>query len=70
MTIERAIRLLAGLMVLLSVALTHWVHPYFIWFTVFIGANLVQSSFTGFCPPEWLFRKLGLRDGASACNRT
>jgi len=69
MTIERAIRLLAGFMVLLSLALTHWVHPNFIWFTVFIGANLIQSSFTGFCPPEWLFRKMGLREGGAACSR-
>jgi hypothetical protein len=70
MTIERAIRLLAGFMVLLSLALTRWVHPNFVWFTVFIGANLIQSSFTGFCPPEWIFRKLGLREGGGACSRT
>jgi hypothetical protein len=61
MTIERAIRLLAGLMVLswFSVALTQWVHLYSLWFTAFIGANLIQSSFTGFCPPEWLFTQAG-----------
>lgn len=70
MTIERAIRLLAGLMVLLSLTLAWLVHPYFLGLTAFVGLNLVQSSFTGFCPPEWLFRKLGLRDGASACSRT
>lgn len=67
MTIERAIRLLAGCMLLLSLALTHWVHPNFIWLSVFIGVNLIQSSFTGFCPPEWVFRKLGLQGaGCSA----
>lgn len=70
MTIERAIRLLAGSMVLLSLLLAWQVHPWFLGLTAFVGLNLVQSSFTGFCPPEWLFRKLGLRDGGSACNRT
>ena len=67
MTIERAVRLLAGTMVLISLALTHWVHPNFVWFTVFIGANLIQSSFTGFCPPEWLFRRMGLQAGDRTC---
>ncbi len=66
MTIERAIRLLAGIMILISLALTRWVHPNFIWFTVFIGANLIQSSVTSFCPPEWVFRKLGLREGCNS----
>lgn len=70
MTIERAIRLLAGIMVLISVALTHWVHPNFIWFTVFIGVNLAQSAITGFCPPAWLFRKMGLPDSGAGCSRT
>ena len=50
MSIERAVTAFAGIMILLSVALTYWVHPGFIWFTVFIGANLFQQSFTGFCP--------------------
>lgn len=69
MTIERAIRLLAGCMVLLSLALAWLVHPWFLGLTAFVGLNLIQSSFTGFCPPEWLFRRLGLREGA-ACNRS
>ncbi len=50
MSIERAVTAFAGIMILLSVALTYWVHPGFVWFTVFIGANLFQQSFTGFCP--------------------
>lgn len=66
MYVERAVRLFAGIMILISLALTYWVHPNFIWFTVFIGANLMQSGFTGFCPPEWVFRKLGLRDGCNS----
>lgn len=64
MTIERAIRLLAGCMILLSLALAWLVHPWFLGLTAFVGVNLIQSSFTGFCPPEFIFRKLGLRDGA------
>lgn len=58
MSTERALTAFAGLMVLLSVALTQWVHPGFIWFTVFIGANLFQQSFTGFCPATLVMRKI------------
>ena len=58
MSIERAVTAFAGIMILLSVALTHWVHPGFIWFTVFIGANLFQQSFTGFCPASIALKKL------------
>jgi len=43
---------------LLSVILTIWVHPYFVWFTVFVGANLFQQSFTGFCPATIVLKKL------------
>lgn len=58
MSTERALTAFAGLMVILSVALTLWVHPGFIWFTVFIGANLFQQSFTGFCPATLVLRKV------------
>jgi hypothetical protein len=58
MSAERALTAFAGFMILLSVALTTWVHPYFVWFTVFIGANLFQQSFTGFCPATIIFRKV------------
>ena len=51
----------AGFMVLLSVLLTYLVHPYFVWLTVFVGANLLQSAFTGFCPAAMVMRKLGIR---------
>jgi hypothetical protein len=69
MKTERAIRILAGTMVLISLALTRWVHPNWVWFTVFIGLNLFQSGVTGFCPPEKLFRRLGLTsDGKSCCH--
>jgi len=45
-------------MVLLSVALSYWVHPNFMWFTVFVGANLCQQSFTGLCPATLVLRKV------------
>jgi len=61
MSINSAVVALAGAMVLVSVLLTQYVHPNFFWLTVFIGANLLQSAFTGFCPPAMLFKKLGLK---------
>lgn len=53
------IRVLAGCMILVSVALVHFVSPWWLLFTCFIGLNLLQSAFTGFCPPEWLAHKFG-----------
>lgn len=57
MTLERAVEAFAGFMVLLSAALTYFVHPGFIWLTVFIGANLFQQAFTGFCPAAIVLRR-------------
>ena len=65
MSLDRAVMLFAGSMVLLSVLLTAFVSPLFIWFTVFIGANLIQSSFTGFCPAAMAFRAMGLKKGCA-----
>jgi hypothetical protein len=65
MTLDRSVMLFAGCMVLLSVLLTAFVSPLFVWFTVFIGLNLIQSSFTGFCPAAMVFRKLGVRTGCA-----
>ncbi len=62
MTVNNAIRVMAGTMVLLSVALTYWVSPWFVLLTLFVGLNLIQSAFTGFCPAEMMFRKIGLKD--------
>lgn len=64
MSIERAIMAFAGTMILVSVLLTLLVSPYFIWFTAFIGANLLQSTVTGFCPVARMFRTLGLKSGS------
>jgi hypothetical protein len=63
MTIDRAVLRFAGVMVLLSVALGYFVSPLWYWLTVFVGANLIQSSFTGFCPAAKVFKRLGCRAG-------
>lgn len=60
MTVERALLAFAGTMVLLSLVLTYFVHPNFVWFTAFVGANMLQSAFTGFCPAVFVMKKLGL----------
>lgn len=66
MSLDRAVLAFAGVMTLLSVALTVWVSPLFMWFTVFIGANMLQSAFTGWCPAAIIFKKvLGLREGTA-----
>ncbi|WP_296763389.1 DUF2892 domain-containing protein [Sediminimonas sp.] len=65
MTLDRSVMLFAGIMTLLSVALTWWVSPLWMWFTVFIGANMIQSSFTGFCPAAMVMRKLGIKKGCA-----
>ncbi|MDF2186642.1 YgaP family membrane protein [Grimontia hollisae] len=61
MSLEGAVRIFAGVMVLVSLALTVWVNPLFIWLTAFVGFNLIQSAFTGFCPAAMVFKKLGFR---------
>ena len=60
MTLNNAVTAFAGVMVLISVLLTYFVHPNFIWFTAFIGFNLLQSAFTGFCPAANIFKALGV----------
>jgi hypothetical protein len=68
MKVESAVRILAGTMVLLSLALAHWVSPYWLWLAVFVGVNLIQSALTGFCPAEIVFKKLGVgKERASCC---
>ncbi len=62
MTVERGLRLMAGVMVLLSVALTYYVSHYWMWLIVFIGLNLLQSAFTNWCPAMSILRAIGLTD--------
>jgi hypothetical protein len=71
MTVEKTLRAIAGFFVLLSLALgvdasPLFVNANFLWFTAFVGANLLQSGFTGTCPMKWFLRKLGLPEAARA----
>lgn len=71
MSLDRAIMAFAGAMVLLSLALTHFVSPWFWLLTAFVGLNLLQSAFTGFCPAGMLMKRMGIgreADGAG-CRR-
>jgi hypothetical protein len=65
MNVDRAVMAFAGLMILLSVLLTWAVSPYWLLFTVFIGLNMLQASFTGFCPAALIFRKFGVQAGCA-----
>ena len=70
MSLERAIMAFAGVMILLSILLTQFVSPWFWLMTAFIGLNLFQSAFTGFCPAGMVMKRLGIgkgADGASCC---
>ncbi|MCX7894663.1 MAG: DUF2892 domain-containing protein [Thermoanaerobaculum sp.] len=62
MTINEALRAIAGFFVLLSLALGHWVHPNFYYFTAFVGLNLLQSAFTRWCPMISILRALGMKE--------
>ena len=62
MTVDRYLRLIAGFFVLLSVGLGLWVHPYWFYFTAFVGLNLFQSAFTNWCPMMSILRSLGVKD--------
>jgi hypothetical protein len=71
MKIEHKIRVLAGTMILLSLALAHWVSPWWLLLTAFVGVNLIQSAFTGFCPAEILLRKWSAgREESCGCLKT
>lgn len=63
MTVNEALRLLAGTVVLVSLSLGYWVNEGFYLLTAFVGLNLIQSAFTRWCPAMTIFRKLGLKEG-------
>lgn len=65
MALDRVILSFAGVMVLLSVALGVYVSPYWHLLTVFVGFNLIQSAFTGFCPAAIIFKRLGVKPGSA-----
>ena len=62
MTLNEALRLIAGAFVLASLALGYWVHPAWLLFTAFVGANQIQSAFSHSCPMMWILRRAGLRE--------
>ncbi len=60
MNLERTLRLIAGIFILVSLALGHWLNPYWYLFTAFVGLNLLQSAFSNWCPMMTFLRKLGV----------
>ena len=66
MTVERGVRLIAGVMVLLSLALAHFFSLNWLWLTVFVGLNLLQSAFTNWCPAISMLRSMGFKDAGCA----
>jgi hypothetical protein len=62
MSVNEALRAMAGIVILITLALGYWVSPYWYLFTAFVGLNLFQSAFTKWCPAMTIFRKLGLRE--------
>jgi len=65
MSIDRIVLAVAGAFILLSVVLAHYHSPLWLWFTAFVGANLLQSAFTGFCPMATILKKMGKPSGAA-----
>lgn len=65
MTVERALRMMAGAVILVSLGLAHWLSNNWLWLTAFVGLNLFQSALTNWCPAMTIFRKCGLQDAGS-----
>ncbi len=64
MTVDKIVHLVAGSMILLSIALAHFVHPYWIVLAAFVGISLAQSGITNFCPLASILKKAGVKDGS------
>jgi len=65
MNVDRAVLAFAGMMILVSLLLTRFVSPYWLLLTVFVGLNMLQAAFSGFCPAAMVFRRLGLKAGSA-----
>lgn len=65
MTLDRAVMIFAGCVVLLGIALSLTVHPWWIALSAFAGLNMIQAGFTGFCPAAIVFKKLGVQPGTA-----
>ena len=68
MNLERAVMAFAGSMILISLLLAHWISPYWLWLTAFVGANLLQASVTRWCLVAKVMNKLGIRGGGRVFN--
>lgn len=69
MKTESIIRMFAGIVILGSLVLAHFVNPHWHWLTAFVGFNLLQSSITGFCPLEIVLKKTGMGSGGTCCGK-
>jgi hypothetical protein len=69
MTVERGVRLIAGVIILVSLALAYYFSPYWLWLTAFVGLNLLQSAFTSWCPAISILRALRLKSGDGSCSK-
>lgn len=65
MTLDRIVFVFAGTMILASLALAHWHSDAWLWLTAFVGANMIQAAFTGFCPVAAALKRIGARPGAA-----
>ena len=65
MTIDRVVFAVAGSFILISLLLAHYQSANWLWFTAFVGANLLQSAFTGFCPMAMILKKMGVKPGCA-----
>ena len=65
MSLDRIVIAVAGSIILISLLLSHYHSDYWLWFTAFVGANLLQSAFTGFCPMAIILKKLGVKPGSA-----
>jgi hypothetical protein len=65
MNVDALVMRFAGVFILASLALAHWHSPNWLWFTAFVGANLFQASFTGFCPLAIILKRFGLKPGCA-----
>ncbi|MBW9266081.1 MAG: DUF2892 domain-containing protein [Candidatus Thiodiazotropha sp. (ex. Lucinisca nassula)] len=65
MNIDRIVLAFAGVVILLSVVLSHYHHSYWLFLTAFVGLNLLQSAFTGFCPLATILKKMGRQSGSA-----
>ncbi len=65
MTIDRIVFAVAGSFILISLLLTHYYSDLWLWFTAFVGVNLLQSAFTGFCPMAMILKKMGFKSGCA-----